>query len=238
MSSPSSTPQPAIHKKRPIDIIRFYNNRYSNQHAAAQEEDIVSIHPVHSTATSPEIKRQKNAQRYHHDLMMGHLDKHGSVLRHPGTIQQALNELDSEKPFPASLKHLVALQAEMVTLMHHMIAEEKQKIPRGQVYSFTLTFTSGSKVTHLDFLDPVNIKDLPANAIINVPQSGFYQIHVYNDGTGDISFATNLDLSDAATIVTLKSGEDVGFEYQYPVVETLNIVSPNPPATVRIVGVI
>ena len=79
-------------------------------------------------------------------------------------------------------------------------------------------------------------ENLPTE-ITDLPQTGFFELHVYNDGPGIISFGINSDQSDMSAVVTLKSGENKPFKFDYPIIKTLNIVN-TVGSTVRIIGVI
>lgn len=207
--SPATTIKPSA-----ISML-FQNDRYINQQAQAQEPDELYSAPA-STIQHRRLQHLGDIKLHGHDV----------PLRRKGA---------KKDPF----EHLIDLTKDMVHSIHELQHDIRRQIPRGQVYSYTFNFVKGNQITHIDFINPEYSKNIPSGSNIVVPQVPLFQIMVFNDGPGTIAYATNLDLSDTTTSVTLNPGESSPqFVFGFGVINTLNIISSNPPATVRIVGYI
>ena len=120
-------------------------------------------------------------------------------------------------------------------------AQHKRKImetPRGIVETITLNLVDGNRLTHIDFEQEENTANVPTTNNVNEPQARLYEIHVYNDGPGEIAYSLNKSKSQLDADVGLLNGENKGFKFDIPTVKTLNIVATNGNAKVRIITLI
>jgi hypothetical protein len=110
--------------------------------------------------------------------------------------------------------------------------------PMGKVKTITLNLIGGSRLTHIDFEESENSSGVPAGNVVNEPQAKLFEIHVYNDGPGQVAYGLNESKSQFEAQVGLLNGENKGFTFEIPTVKTLNILSTNGNSKVRIITLV
>ena len=115
---------------------------------------------------------------------------------------------------------------------------EMAKIPLGQTFTFNIQLVSTGKLLHIDFEDPTGNTGVPNNTIINAPQRKLFQLHVFNDGSGEVGVSINLKASEDEARMNLKNGESKSFEFPVALIQTVNLVATTGTANIRMIAVI
>jgi hypothetical protein len=187
----------------------FYNNRYLNQHASANEPEELYDSPA-STIVK---RRQERAQ----------------IRRMYGR--------DPPDSRIATLTNILRVQTDILKKNAELVDIFNERNPIGKVFGYNWTYLSGvtNFVTHLDFVEPNNTENLPVGTNIEMPNSPLFQTTLRVD-TGAIKFSFNADLNNTSTAVILTSGEKQDFLFQTPEIRTMNIAVTSSPANIRVIG--
>lgn len=113
---------------------------------------------------------------------------------------------------------------------------ERAKVPLGRSYTIPLTVSGGSAVTHINFKEqgPEYQRWAPGMNI-DVPGRKVMSLQVINDGAGVVAFETNLDINEMRATNRLTSGVQETITFDFPVIESVNVVSVSGNNAIRMV---
>lgn len=112
---------------------------------------------------------------------------------------------------------------------------ERAKIALGRSYTMPFTASGGSVVTHVNFVhaEP-DYQRWPPGVNFDIPGRKLTSIRLTNDGAGVIGFETNTNINDFHATNTITSGATQIVNFEWPVIESLNIVSTSGNCAVRV----
>ena len=113
---------------------------------------------------------------------------------------------------------------------------ERAKVPLGRNYTIALTVSGGSAVTHINFLqEGPEYQRWAPGMNIDVPGRKVMQLTVINDSAGVVGFETNLDINEMRARNTLTSGDQETVSFDFPVIESVNVVTMSGNNNVRMI---
>jgi len=112
---------------------------------------------------------------------------------------------------------------------------ERAKVPLGRAFTIPLTISGGSAVTHINFKEESpDFQRWPVGMSMEVPGRKVMSLQVFNDGAGVVAFETNLSVAEMRATNKLTSGASSTVAFDYPVIESVNIVSTSGNCSVRL----
>jgi hypothetical protein len=112
---------------------------------------------------------------------------------------------------------------------------ERAKVPLGRSFTIPLTISGGSAVTHINFKEESpDFQRWPLGMSMEVPGRKVMSLQVFNDGAGVVAFETNLSVAEMRATNKLTSGASSTVAFDYPVIESVNIVSTSGNCSVRL----
>ncbi len=111
---------------------------------------------------------------------------------------------------------------------------ERARVPIGRSFTIPLTISGGSAVTHINFLEegPEWQRWAPG-MFMEIPGRKVMSLTVFNDGAGVVAFETNISMNTMRATNKLTSGVNQTISYDFPVIESVNIVSTSGNNSVR-----
>lgn len=143
----------------------------------------------------------------------------------------------SAKPSLSVLVSIHETQVELLKTMKTIKELMEYQIPLGRTYAFSIAFPTGSSFAHIDFTDQFQNSTfgLPSGTFLNLPGRKLAKLKIFNDGPGVIKFSSNMPYNERITEVQLNAGEfDDSLDFNYTLIETLNIAIMSGAPTVRV----
>jgi hypothetical protein len=136
---------------------------------------------------------------------------------------------------------IIALLDEQSKPMKQLYDLEKLKIPDGRTHAMSLILTyTRHRMVHLDFVKgEIESRGIPSGSNISYSYTKLFTLIIYNDGPADIVFSTNRSTNSTDATSTVESGTSTTIDFDYAVLENLNIslaTTASSNAAVRLIG--